>query len=629
MVKHVWAGLLLLAAVSTGAREAPADDAAALFARYKEASGGARWDAMQTMQTQGTLHAGGLDGTYRALQDLVRGRSASQYRLGPIEGADGYDGDTGWSRDPGGEVAVLDAEDARRRARSQAWLDAHGYWYPERHAARWDRPQAREADGRRYEVVTATPQDGDPVGLWFDPATHLLARVVQRQGQDTATTVLDDWRTIDGLRVSFRSVTDVADANGRVEPRQRTEVRVERVAWNVPVADADFAAPAMTATARIDNAAGVTRIPFELVNNHIYVDGELDGRKARFLVDTGGANLLTPTAAEKFGLKGEGKLAARGAGEETVDVAFAHAKEVRIGDAKLAAPVFMIMSLGELPAVEGYDSDGLVGYEMFRRFGVTIDYARRELVLADPAKFVPPPGATTVPFELAERIPIVTGRLDGLPLRISVDTGSRASLTVHSPFAKKHDLAQKYQAAPEAVVGWGVGGPSRGRPVRLGRLELGSVAVDGVAGDLYLGERSAFAAPDPQANLGAGVLKRFTVAFDYAAKRMYLAPNADFAQGDAFDRSGLWLLGAGPSLKIVDVADGSAAARAQLRAGDLVTAIDGQAVAERPLSEWRQRLRELPSGTRLDVAYRRGDRPMHAPLVLADRIPANSPAGGK
>jgi hypothetical protein len=629
MLKHVWAGLLLLAAVSADARSAPADDAAALFGRYKEASGGARWDAMKTAETRGSLHAGGLDGTYRSVQDLLHGRSAGQYRLGPIQGADGYDGRAGWSRDPGGEVAVLDAEDARRRARSQAWLDAHGYWYPERHAARWEPPQVREADGRRYDVVTATPDGGDPLGLWFDPATHLLARVVQRQGQDTATTVFDDWRAVDGLSLPFRSVTDVADASGRVEPRQRTEVRVERVAWNVPVTDADFAAPAMAPTARIDNAAGVTRIPFELVNNHIYVDGELDGRKARFLVDTGGANLLTPAAAAKFGLKGEGKLAGRGAGDETVDVAFAHAKEVRVGDAKLAEPVFMIMSLGQLPAVEGYESDGLVGYEMFRRFGVTIDYARRELVLAEPAKFAPPPDATAVPFELAERIPIVAGRLDGLPLRISVDTGSRASLTVHSPFAKEHALVQKYRAAPEAVVGWGVGGPARGRPVRLGRLELGTVAVDGVAGDLYLGEKSAFAAPDPQANLGAGVLKRFTVAFDYAAKRMYLAPNADFAKGDPFDRSGLWLLGAGEALEVVDVAADSAAAGSQWRIGDRITAIDGEAVGKRSLSQWRQRLRELPAGTRLGLDYRRGGQPMRAELVLADRIPATSPAAGK
>ena len=90
------------------------------------------------------------------------------------------------------------------------------------------------------------------------------------------------------------------------------------------------------------------------------------------------------------------------------------------------------MDLGKLPAVEGVDSDGLVGYEMFRRFGVTIDYGKHELVLTEPAKFAPPVGAHAVPFELADRIPIVQGTLDGLAARISIDTGSRVSLTLHA-----------------------------------------------------------------------------------------------------------------------------------------------------------------------------------------------------
>jgi hypothetical protein len=606
---------------------AHAGEAEALLARYKEASGGARWDGAKTLETRGTLHAGGLDGTFRAIQDLAGGRSASQYRLGPIEGADGYDGRTGWTRDPGGEVAALDAPEARRRARTQAWLDARAYWYPQRIAARWEEPEKREADGRRYAVVVATPDGGDPVTLWFDLATHLPARIVQRQGQDTATTVLEDWREVDGLRLPFRSVTDLADATGRVEPRQRTEVRIEQARWNVPAEDADFAMPAMAPTARIDAPEGVTRVPFELVNNHIYAAGTIDGKPARFLVDTGGANLLTPAAAKKFGLASEGKLAGRGVGDEMVDVGFAHAGEVRVGAATLAKPVFMIMDMGPFADIEGTESDGLVGYEMFRRFGVTIDYARRELVLAEPAKFAPPAGATAVPFELAERIPIVEGRLDGLPARISIDTGSRVSLTLHSPFVKAHGLVAKYQAAPEAIIGWGVGGPSRGRPARFGRLELGTLAVDGIAGDLYTGDKGAFAAPDLSANLGAGVLKRFTVAFDYAAKRMYLAPNDAYARPDAFDRSGLWLLRAGESLKIADVAAGSAAARAGLREGDLIAAIGGEPVSRRSLDAWRQRLRELPAGTKLAVDYRRDGTAAKAELVLADRIrPAWPPA---
>ena len=116
-------------------------------------------------------------------------------------------------------------------------------------------------------------------------------------------------------------------------------------------------------------------------------------------------------------------------------------------------------------------------------------------------------------------------------------------------------------------------------------------------------------------------MKRFTVAFDYEARRMYLAPNAAYAKVDEFDRSGLWLIAEGDALHVADVAGDSAAARAGLGEDDRITAIDGEQVSARGLPEWRQRLRDLPVGTRLAIDYRRAGRPASTELVLADRIP--------
>jgi hypothetical protein len=257
---------------------------------------------------------------------------------------------------------------------------------------------------------------------------------------------------------------------------------------------------------------------------------------------------------------------------------------------------------------------------MFRRFAITIDYEHHTLLLSEPVRFMPPAGAQVLHFEQAERIPIVTGTLDGLPIRASIDTGSRASLTLHSPFVREHDLVARYGANTEAVVGWGVGGPNRGRPARFGRLLLGSLAIDGIAGDLYTGDKGSFASPDLAANIGGGVLRRFTVAFDYSRKLLYLAPNAAFAAPDPFDRSGLWLMGAGDALRVADIAAGSAAAHAGLAIGDRVTALGGEKVAAHTLAAWRARLRELPAGTRLVVEYQRAGQSGRTELVLADRI---------
>lgn len=619
--------MLFLAAFSLGAvSSVHAADAAAVLARAKAESGGAQWDTVQSWRVDGAVSAGGLSGTLQATVDLRTGRSTDAYKLGPVEGADGYDGTRAWQRDAGGEVVALDAPEAVRRARSQAWLDAHAYWYPERMAASYGAVESKVLDGASYDVVVATPEGGDPVTLWFAHDSGLLARIQQRLGSNVVTTVFDDYRVVEGIRLPFHSSNDTTDAAGRTDPREHSDARLDRVVLNVDVADDDFAMPEMAVTARIDDPSGITVIPFDLINNHIYADGRIDGKPVRLLVDTGGVNLLTPAAAKRLGIVGEGQFAAGGVGDQKVDLALAHVQEVRVGDAALAKPVFYVIDLGDLPKVEGTAIDGLVGYEMFRRFGVEIDYAKHRLVLSDPAKFTPPAGAMAVPFQLGDRIPVVTGMLDGLPMRISIDTGSRVSLTLHAPFVRDNHLVEKYHAAPEAVMGWGVGGAARGRPARFGTLRIGDVRIDGIAGDMYLGDKGAFTSPDLTANLGGGVLRRFDVAFDYAKKIMYLTPNTDWAgKPDAFDRSGLWLLGDGDAFKVVDVAADSAALQAGMQLNDRVLAIGGEAIARRSLADWRERLRILPVGTHLAVRFLRDGKEHTADLVLADRIAATAP----
>ena len=111
------------------------------------------------------------------------------------------------------------------------------------------------------------------------------------------------------------------------------------------------------------------------------------------------------------------------------------------------------------------------------------------------------------------------------------------------------------------------------------------------------------------------------MAFDYANKKLYLAPHADFGKPYAFDRSGLWLLADGAALQVADIAKGSAAEEAGLQANDRIRAINGAAISTKSLAEWREQLRELPVGSRLDINFERSGKNSDATLVLADRIP--------
>ena len=56
-----WMVALALSLLLAGGA-AKAEDAAALIARFKDASGGAAWDGARTLRATGTLAAGGMSG---------------------------------------------------------------------------------------------------------------------------------------------------------------------------------------------------------------------------------------------------------------------------------------------------------------------------------------------------------------------------------------------------------------------------------------------------------------------------------------------------------------------------------------------------------------------------------------
>lgn len=617
-MRYGWKMLALLLALS--ACPVQAQDPATVLARAKAGSGEVRWDSVRTLQAEGEESSGGLSGAWRVLQDLDRGRYVETSQQGRFTLTRGYDGQLAWRRDRGGEVGLLDGQVPRRSARTQAWLASRAYWYPLRAASQLGATRMQTLAGRRYAVLAATPEGGDPIELWFDAGSGLLHRLVQPLPVGSTVTVLDDYRVVEGLRLPHRITIDTLDNAGHDDARLRRELRVRRYTVNAAIAADAFNAPSMPTDAYVDTASGVTRIPFDLVNNHVYVDAAVDGQPARLLVDTGAVNLLTPAAARRLGITSVGRSSIHGAGDNAAELGLAQARHLRIGEAHLPDPVFYVIDLGEQIESMGVHYDGFIGYETFRRFVTTFDYGARVLSFTDPARYQPPADAAALVFEQDDRAPMLSATLDGVAVRLFIDSGSRNSLSLLGPFVRAHGLLEKYQAGTEAVLGWGIGGPSRAAPARLGVLQLGSLQVAGLAGDLMSTDKGALASPHFGALVGGGLLRRFTIGLDYGTKRMYFTPNAENQAAEPFDRSGLWLQAEGDVLRIGDVAPGSAAARAQLRVDDHVVSIRGEPVGRRSLGQWRELLRELPVGTQVAIGYVREGRRAQAELVLAERI---------
>jgi hypothetical protein len=582
----------------------PAPSLPPVLIAFRDATGGAAWDRVQAIERRATISVGGMTGTHELVEDVVSGRHRTTIAIGTITEAEGWNGSTGWERGEGGEVATVDEPSAVAAARTTAWLTRRGYFCTG--SATYRDLGTRD----RFHIVEATPVGGAPVALWFD-ARGMLARTVEHQG--TVTTELSDYRAIAGVAVPFRLTIDQGD------PRNQLAIAVTDI-HVVAMPDASvFAAPKIDPDrVTFANSATSAQVSFELINNHIYIRATIDGQPVRLIVDTGGQNMLTPASARRLGIATEGKLAEQGAGADKADLGYGHARRLANGEVTLADPVFAVVDPGKLSEIEGEDLDGLVGFELLSRLRARIDYPARTLTLTAAEAFKPPGGAIAVPFTMTGNIPIVDGAIDGVPGRLWIDTGTRGSLTTMAKFTRDHDLVAKYQPRFETVSGWGIGGSVRTSPVRFHEVALGGAALRDVVGELFTGDKGAFADPDAADNVAGGILRRFVVTFDYAARIMYLEPVAHPEPRDSYDRSGMFLRRDGDALAVISVVPHGPAETAGIAPEDRITSIDGAPVRSKPLAAWRAALRDRAPGTKLRVHVERAGAVI---LVLTELVP--------
>jgi hypothetical protein len=475
----------------------------------------------------------------------------------------------------------------------------------------------RRPDGASaYDVVTVAPPGGKRFEAWFDATSHLLWRTIETQGFQTVATTFSDYRPEDGVQRPHKIVVDNGDGPDQLQTQTLTEVKVLP-----PRPAAAFAAPKVTlADWSIAGGQGRVTVPFRLLNNHIYLDVKVDGKGPfLFILDTGGQEVLQPATAKALQQTVAGQLAGHGAGEGTVQFGFTKVDSLAIGDLKLEHQTVAVLPF-QSAKVEGFDAGGMLGFETIRRLVTRIDYGARTLTFIDPRSFDPRDAGTPVPFRFYQTIPQVEGTFEGLPAKFDIDTGSRVEVTLTAPFVKAQGLIAKHPEGAMVVDGWGVGGRSRSYVTRGADLTLGPVRIGPVVAGFSSQHNGAFADPTYDGNIGAGILKRFVVTFDYDHEVMYLKPIAHPTDVGVFDKSGMWINGADDGFEIVDVSAGGAAAAAGLAVGDHIVSVDGKASGAFTLSDLRMRLRDEAAGTVVTLQVKRGDKTWTAPVTLKDQI---------
>lgn len=434
-----------------------------------------------------------------------------------------YDGKTCWTSH-GEDVLPTDVVTARRVRED---LD-HGYLLLEKLLDK-DRkmaivPSTRKVDGKECLALSVIADDGKATIFYIDPRTHLVTRseyqgIDMEQGTECLKAYeYSGYRLLDGTMQPFKTVEYSGDKRVGV-------LTVKEYTTKIELADNFFAMPGAQSIARLRQGAVV--VPFLYVANEILVKVSLDGQPEKvFLVDTGATQSIVDSDAAT-GLKtttGDDFSITTGSG--SMKMSYADIKSFKLGEIILSHVPVAVTSMARFANVLQYKPAGLIGANVLKRFAITIDYDRQQLILQDPDKFTPPPDAVAVDTKpsLGTSGLALDGTLDNkLDLTFLIDSGAAFNHVSESLIKEKF---------PEPILPVGTIKGLDGTPVNTGAVRFKTLKF----GKLTFNNPVFSVAPSPPSNdttqggiisggaiaiIGNPLLAHYRVTIDYRNQKLY------------------------------------------------------------------------------------------------------------
>lgn len=232
----------------------------------------------------------------------------------------------------------------------------------------------------------------------------------------------------------------------------------------------------------------------------------------------------------------------------------------------------------------GYNIQGIIGSDIFRRFVVEIDYRRRKITLHDPEHFAPPRNKSykEIDIDIHRHKPYVNARAifqnkNQLDAKLLLDTGASLPLLLYTNSDSSISIPPKVIKSTIAI---GLGGALEGYLGRIDELDISGYQINNIITSFQdLGEDFEM---DKIFNrhgiLGNKLLKRFTFYLDYTKGKGYFKATRRLNKKFKFDRSGINVIASGRDLRtfiVSDIIPGSPADEVDIRPGDEIRRING------------------------------------------------------
>jgi len=382
---------------------------------------------------------------------------------------------------------------------------------------------------------------------------------------------------------------------------------------------------------------GKTRVqfPIEVYNNLVVVPMILNGQlPLKFILDTGvRTSILTERAysdilnlqySRKYTIAGPG-------GEKMVDAYVTNNVSFDMPGVQGRGHAMLVLDQDylELRNYLGTDVHGILGYELFSRFIIAVDYERKTLTLMLPERFHEKRNYQWLPIQIEDTKPYVTVNLQmndttSVSAKLLVDSGASHGIFLETSSNPKIQVPQPNVVS---IIGRGLGGVIHGQigkinSIKLGKYEIPNVITNFPDPNSYMDTLKVSRTVFRNGSIGGEILNRFTVIYNFPGEKIYLKKNSNYKKEFYFNLSGLTIRAKGARLKnfeITDIRENSAAFRAELNVGDRIISVNGVSASDLELNTVNGFLNSKP-GRRINLVIERNSVRIKKEFRLEDPL---------
>ena len=411
------------------------------------------------------------------------------------------------------------------------------------------------------------------------------------------------------------------------------------------------------------NASDKQTISFKLLNNLIVFPIEVNGKELNFILDSGvGATIL-------FNLKNQDslklynieKIKLKGLGmDDAVDAILSKGNKFKLNNIVSNNQKLYVISNDnfDLSSKMGITIHGIIGYEILKDFIIKINYGTKKITFYEPEGYTYSKCKKCETFNLQFYMlkPYMNAlvKIDegskSIPVKLLIDSGGSDSMWL---FENTHPDILPPTKYFHDFLGEGLSGSIYGKRSKINSLSLGNFELINPTvsypDSLAIAEAMNF--KERNGSLGANVLKRFTVIFDYYHDKITLKKGSAFKDPFRYNMSGIELVYNGkilvkendngaikmensnfkvtfdynykfvfkPTYRIEKLRKDSPAAKAGVMKGDILIKINGKYTFDLKLEEIVEKFFQKEN-TKIDVVVERNGKDYQYRFRLEDNL---------